>query len=177
MIMTLPDGRKFRLVPVDEITLNDQILCQKTTGIGPTQLHARLLANQAKLWAQAQAMRSYQDVAADAEKAPAAVLAFEATVADTDIDVMAEAVHIWLSRRAAGERDLTLEQACDFPLAKAKRELEPEEIAALEAEQKAVERDAVDPTSPSSGGGSVNGSGPNRATRRATAKSQTSKRT
>ena len=176
MIMTLPDGRTFRLLQPDDISLNDLILSQKTTGIGPMQLQARLTANLAKWVRLVPFMQTLQDSAGDAEKALAAALAFEAAVIDADPDMLAEGVHIWLSRRAAGEPDLTLEQACDFPFLKLRRELEPHEQVELEQEQAEEERAAVDPTLPAS----VNGKQSavvNRQGRRAAAKTSTSRST
>jgi hypothetical protein len=175
MIMTLPDGRTFRLLPPDEITLGDQILCQKTTGIGPMQLQARLAANMAKWRLLAPTLQALQDAAAadDEEKASSAVFALEAAVAESDVDLMAEGVHIWLSRRAAGERDLKLEEACDFPFLKAGRELEPHEQAEVDRLKAEEERAAVDPTSLGSANGKPPG-GPNRQERRAAAKKSTS---
>jgi hypothetical protein len=82
-------------------------------------------------------------------------------------------VHIWLSRRAAGEPDLTLEQACDFAFLQLRRELEPHEQTQADLSRAEDERAAADPTSP----GSVNGKppgGPNRTARRASAKKSTS---
>ncbi len=87
--------------------------------------------------------------------------------------MLAEGVHIWLSRRAAGEPDLTLEQACDFPFQELRRELEPDEQAEAERAEAEEQRAAADPTSP----GSVNGKppgGPNRTARRASARKSTS---
>lgn len=169
MLMTLPDGRQFRLLPPDEITLADLILSQKTTGIGPMQLQARLTANLAK-WAKlVPFMQALQDAAGDADRASAAAFAFEAAVADAEPDMLAEGVHIWLSRRAAGEPDLTLEQACDFQFLKLRRELEPHEQAQADQDRAEDERAAADPTSP----GSVNGKppgAPNRTARRASAR-------
>lgn len=173
MIMTLPDGRTFRLLPPDEITLGDQILCQKTTGLGPMQLQARLAANMAKWRLLAPTLQALQDAADDEEKASSAVFALEAAVAESDVDLMAEGVHIWLSRRAAGERDLSLEGACDFPFLKAARELEPDEQAELDKAKAEEERAAVDPTSLGSVNGKPPGS-PNRQERRAAAKKSTS---
>jgi hypothetical protein len=176
MIMTLPDGRTFRLLPPDEITLGDQILCQKTTGIGPMQLQARLAANMAKWRLLAPTLQALQDAADDEDKASAAVFALEKAVAEQDVDLMAEGVHIWLSRRAAGERDLNLEGACDFPFLKAARELEPHEQAEVDRLKAEEERAAADPTLHASVNGSLPG-GPNRQERRAVAKKSTSRST
>ena len=173
MIMTLPDGRTFRLLPPDEITLADQILCQKTTGLGPMQLQARLAANMAKWRLLAPTMQALTDAADDEDKASSAVFAFEEAVAEADVDLMAEGVHVWLSRRAAGERELTLEQACDFPFLRAERTLEPHEQAEVERLKAEEDRAAADPTSPASVNGKPPG-GPNRSARRAAAKKSTS---
>jgi hypothetical protein len=174
--MTLPDGRMFRLLLPDDITLNDLILSQKTTGIGPMQLQARLTANLAK-WARlVPFMQALQDAAGDAEKASAAAFAFEAAVIDADPDMLAEGVHIWLSRRAAGEPDLTLEAACDFPFLKLRRELEPHEQAEIDREKAEEERAAADPPTPANASENSSG-GPNRQERRAAAKTSTSKST
>lgn len=174
--MTLPDGsRTFRLLGPDEITLNDQILCQKQTGIGPMQLQARLGANVARWRGMAPILQSLTDADTDDERFDA-MLKLEEAVAESDVDMFVEGVHIWLSRRAAGEREISLEEACDFPFFKAGRALEPHEQKAIDDEATAEAQAAVDPTSPSSGGRSVNGTGPNRAARRAAPKS-TSKTT
>lgn len=176
MLMILPDGRQFRLLPPDELTLADLILSQKTTGIGPMQLQARLNANLAK-WARLTPyLQAVEDAAGDAETMQAAVFAFEAAVADADPDMLAEGVHVWLSRRAAGEPDLTLEQACDFPFLKVRRELEPDEQALVDAQRAEEERAAADPTLPASSNGKPPG-GPNRTARRASAKRSTSRST
>lgn len=166
MLMTLPDGTAFRLLPLDEITLNDQILCQQTTGVGPMQLQARIGANMAVWRSLAPVMRDLEAAAGEAEQ-QAAMFAFEAAVAEKDIDLFAEGVWVWLSRRAAGEREITLQQACDFSLFTARRELEPAEQAAADAEAKAEVEAAADPTLPSSAAGRSNGAAPNRAARRA----------
>lgn len=169
MIMTLPDGRSFRLLLPDDITLNDLILSQKITGIGPMQLQARLIANLAK-WAKlAPFFQAMEDASGDEEKASAAVFAFEAAVIDADPDMLAEGVHIWLSRRAAGEPELTLAEACDFPFLKLRRELEPHEQAELDQEKAEEERAAADPPLPASVNGKPPG-GPNRQERRSAAK-------
>ncbi len=173
MIMTLPDGRSFRLLSPDEITLADQILCQKTTGVGPMQLQARLAANMAKWQAIAPTLQALQDAGDDEEKAAQAIFALETTVAVSDIDLMAEGVHVWLSRRAAGERELSLEDACDFPFLKAGRELEPHEQAEADRRKAEEERAAVDPTLLGNANERKPG-GPNRAERRAVAKKSTS---
>jgi hypothetical protein len=176
MLLTLPDGsRTFRLLSPDEITLNDQILCQKQTGVGPTQLQVRLTANIARWRSLAPLVQEMQDATGDDDRL-AVALKLEEALADADADMFVEGVHIWLSRRAAGEREITFEEACDFPFFRATRELEPHEQAAVDAEKAEEARAAVDPTSPSSAGGSVNGTAPNRAARRAAPKS-TSKRT
>lgn len=174
--MTLPDGRTFRLLPPDEITLGDQILCQKTTGLGPMQLQARLAANMAKWRLLAPTLQALQDTGDDEDKASAAVFALEAAVAESDVDLMAEGVHIWLSRRSAGERELSLEQACDFPFLKAARELEPHEQAEVDRAKAEEERAAADPPMPASVNGSSPG-GTNRQGRRAAAKKSTSRST
>lgn len=176
--MTLPDGRAFRLLPPDEITLGDQILCQKTTGIGPMQLQARLAANMAKWQALMPTLQALQDAqeSEDEEKTTATIFAFEAAVADADVDLMAEGVHIWLSRRAAGERDLSLEGACEFPFLKAERTLEPHEQAEVDRLKAEEERAASDPTSPASANGKLPG-GPNRQERRAAVRKSPSKTT
>lgn len=176
MIITLPDGRSFRALPPEEITLADLILSQKTTGIGPMQLQARLTANLAK-WAKlVPFMQALQDATGDPDKAATAAIAFEAAVLDAEPDMLVEGVHVWLSRRAAGEPDLTLEQACDFPFLQLKRELEPDEQAQADAERAEEERAAADPTSPGSGNAKPPG-GPNRSERRASARKSTSSST
>jgi hypothetical protein len=174
--MTLPDGRQFRLLPPDEITLADLILSQKTAGIGPMQLQARLTANLAK-WAKlVPFMQALQEAAGDADQASSAALAFEAAVVDADPDMLAEGVHIWLSRRAAGEPDLTLEEACNFPFLQLRRELEPHEQTQADKERAEDERAAVDPTSPVSVNGKPPGA-PNRTARRSSARKSTSSST
>lgn len=171
MLLTLPDGsRTFRMLSPDEITLNDQILCQKQTGIGPMQLQVRLGANIARWRSLGPLVQSMQDAVSDDERF-ALMLKLEEALQDTDVDLMVEGVHIWLSRRAAGEREISLEQACDFPFFQATRELEPHEQKAIDDAAAEEAREQVDPTSPSSGGGSVNGTGPNRAARRTRPKS------
>jgi len=173
VIMTLPDGRSFRMLPPEEITLADLIMSQKQTGVGPIQLQARLASNLAK-WARlVPYMQALQDAAGDADKASAAAFAFESAVADAEPDMLAEGVHIWLSRRAAGEPDLTLEQACDFPFMGLRRELEPDEQAQVDEEKAEEERAAADPTTPASVNGKPPG-GPNRAARRSSARKSTS---
>ena len=48
----------------------------------------------------------------------------------TNEGVMALGALIWLTRRKAGERDLTFEQACDFPLDELEYVDEPEVVEA-----------------------------------------------
>lgn len=160
MLMTLPDGsRTFRMIPPDDITLNDQILCQQKTGIGPMQLQARLGANAARWRSMAPILQSLQDAGSDDERF-AVMLKLEEALLESDVDMFAEGVHIWLSRRAAGEREITFEEACDFSFFRAGRALEPHEQKAIDDEAAAEARAAVDPTSPSSAGRRQSGTAP-----------------
>lgn len=141
--MILPDGTKFRLVPPDQIPLNLQIRVQKLTDIGPVRLRAILAANQVRL---IEMMPLYQRMmeaqeTGDTAAVPALIRELEKAAEAGEVDLLAEGVHVWVSRIMAGEPDLTLDEACDFPLWQATRELEPEEQAEqdrlqAEAEQK-----------------------------------------
>jgi hypothetical protein len=171
MLLTLPGGgRTFRMISPDDITLNDQILCQQKFGIGPMQLQARLGANAARWRSMAPILQSLQEATSDDERF-SLMLKLEAELAYADVDMFAEGVHIWLSRRAAGEREISMEEACDFPFFRAVRELEPHEQRLADEERAAEARADADPTSPSSGAGTPTGPGPNRAARRARPKS------
>lgn len=55
----------------------------------------------------------------------------------TELDeagLVALAVMIWIARRKAGERDISIEQAADFPLRDLEIRHEPGDAAAMEAE-------------------------------------------
>jgi hypothetical protein len=160
MFMTLPDGvTKFRMVPPNQIPLTLLIRVQKLTGIGAVGLQARLAANQVRVAEMMPLYQRMQQAQTDGDTAavPGLVRELEQAAAEGEIDLLAEGVHVWVSRVMAGEPDLSLDDACDFPLWEAVRELEPEEQAQLERAQE--EEEQKTPTSAAgSNGHSASGS-------------------
>lgn len=181
MFMTLPDGTRFRLLPPQQIPLFLMIRAQRVTGIGPVALQARLAANQVRMIELLPLLAEMQQVGsdligkgeasdADQDKIRELVNELERRSTTGELDLEAEGVHIWLSRVAAGENELTLEDACKFVLWEAQRELEPEE----QEEQKRLMEAAAEQT-PTKGAATQNGHARGSARRSPSAKGRSTK--
>lgn len=85
------DGREYRAVTPDDITLADLMAIKRATGMTRPELN--------EMSARVQALS-------------------EAEQQQSDEALVLAGIQVWLARRHAGEVDLSLEQACDIPMAK-----------------------------------------------------------
>lgn len=99
------DGKRYPLVGAGEATLADLIALRRQTGLGVGELQALT--------------EGFADLEGDELQA-----ALEANPSATDDMLIAMGITVWLSRRRAGE-DLTLDEACAFPLDKIRHVAEP----------------------------------------------------
>jgi hypothetical protein len=92
------EGKDYDVAEIGRLSLLDLLELKKQTGMDVDRLQ--------EVFAEAQ---QRQDEAPDDEEGAMSILG-------TEDGLIAFGALIWLSRRKAGERSLTFEQACDFPL-------------------------------------------------------------
>jgi hypothetical protein len=100
-------GRKYPADSLQDISLADMLAVKRQTGMSMTELDA--------------ALNKLVQESSAAESGPGM---------DTldDASLFALATMIWLARRHAGEKSLTLEEAADFPLRELTMEAEPGDL-------------------------------------------------
>lgn len=91
------EGRRYPVVAMDELSLWDQMDLTKETGITPERLEV-LLKDVVSVGDEGAKFATPDDVYASREH------------------LMAMAIHMWMARRAAGEKQLTVREAASVPL-------------------------------------------------------------
>ena len=114
------DGTRYPMVGVDDATLADLIAIKRQTGIGIAEL---------------------QEVTERFEGLDETEIE-AAAEADPDGALLVMGVSVWLTRRAAGETHLTLEEACAVPMDRIRQIPEPgDRKASKKAAKKAAQPD------------------------------------
>lgn len=112
------NGKRYPMVTADEATLADMIAVKRQTGVSVKEL---------------QDMVQLFDGLDEAE---------QEKVLDENPDegMLVFGIAVWLSRRAAGETDLTLEEACAVPLDQIRQIAEPGDHTAKKSSKKAAKK-------------------------------------